>query len=255
MPKFFVTSDTHGFYDEMIKALNEAGFNKDNPEHVFVHLGDYTDRGAQPKEILDYVSSLKNKILIWGNHESLLEKCIQRGFPYDHDFSNGTAGTIIKIGLNKDIDEYYFPTPKEFKKACDVCYPVFEEFKKQLVPYFESQNYIFCHSFIPLIGDYRKSNVYKEDWRDSNFSEWESAMWGNPFDLAQDGLNQTGKIIVHGHYHNSLGWVYKTHGALSEFGEDAKFDICEHNNCIGLDSCCAFSKKINCLIIEEETLW
>jgi hypothetical protein len=26
MPKFFVVSDVHGFYEEMIEALNKAGF-------------------------------------------------------------------------------------------------------------------------------------------------------------------------------------------------------------------------------------
>ena len=28
MPKFFVFSDVHGFYDEFIKTLNEAGYDK-----------------------------------------------------------------------------------------------------------------------------------------------------------------------------------------------------------------------------------
>ena len=30
--KFFVLSDIHSFYDEMISALNEAGYDRDNKD-------------------------------------------------------------------------------------------------------------------------------------------------------------------------------------------------------------------------------
>lgn len=40
MKKFFVVSDVHGFYDEMIEALNKAGFDKNNKDHVFISCGD-----------------------------------------------------------------------------------------------------------------------------------------------------------------------------------------------------------------------
>lgn len=33
MPKFFVVSDTHGFCTLTKKALDEAGFERDNPDH------------------------------------------------------------------------------------------------------------------------------------------------------------------------------------------------------------------------------
>ena len=36
MPKFFVFSDVHGFYDEFVKALDEAGYDKNNPEHWLI---------------------------------------------------------------------------------------------------------------------------------------------------------------------------------------------------------------------------
>jgi hypothetical protein len=38
--KYFVIADPHGFYDEMIKALDEAGFDKDNEDHWLVSCGD-----------------------------------------------------------------------------------------------------------------------------------------------------------------------------------------------------------------------
>jgi hypothetical protein len=41
---------------------------------------------------------------------------------------------------------------------------------------------------------------------------WEEAMWGNPFFKAQDGLNGTGKTIVFGHWHCSLGHLISSDG-------------------------------------------
>lgn len=38
--KYFVVSDVHSYYKELMKALNENGFDKDNPSHVFVSCGD-----------------------------------------------------------------------------------------------------------------------------------------------------------------------------------------------------------------------
>ena len=41
MPKLFVISDIHSFYDEMIESLNNSGFDKDNSNHWLICLGDY----------------------------------------------------------------------------------------------------------------------------------------------------------------------------------------------------------------------
>lgn len=47
--KYFIVSDVHSFYDEMMTALNESGFDKTNPDHIFVSLGDLLDRGDQSR--------------------------------------------------------------------------------------------------------------------------------------------------------------------------------------------------------------
>ena len=81
MPKFFVVSDIHGFYDELIMALDKAGFDKDNEEHWLVSCGDEWDRGPNPIEVMKFFSNLKRKILIRGNHMDLFEELCQRGYP------------------------------------------------------------------------------------------------------------------------------------------------------------------------------
>ena len=44
--KCFIVTDVHSFYDEMMLALDKKGFDKDNPNHVFISLGDLLDRGT-----------------------------------------------------------------------------------------------------------------------------------------------------------------------------------------------------------------
>ena len=118
----------------------------------------------------------------------------------------------------------------------------YQKYMSLLVNYFETENYIFCHSWVP--GG--------KDWRYATQSKWNKAFWGNPFDIASVIGNKTGKTIVHGHWHNSTGWWQK--GIGSEFDEDACFDIIEHDGCIGLDACTAWTHKVNVLVLEDNFL-
>ena len=248
MPKFYVVSDIHGFANELKKALKESGFDMNNPEHIAVCLGDPLDRGSQPQEVIDYLMSLPRKILVKGNHELLFEECIQRGYPLAHDWHNGTAQTIIDLA----------PMAKTFDAACSIAYEKVKGLIDSEVNYYESAHYIFVHSFIPLINEddlpayYTKNRrfSFNPDWRNAHASEWEVAMWGNPFYLAMKGLNQTGKTLIFGHFHCS----YPRHifDGKSEFGSDADFSIYYGNGYIGIDACTAYSGKVNCLVIEDE---
>ena len=53
--KFFVSSDIHGFFDEWQLALNNAGFDINNPNHKIIICGDLFDRGRQSKEIVNFI--------------------------------------------------------------------------------------------------------------------------------------------------------------------------------------------------------
>ena len=70
-------SDIHGFYNEMQKALDEAGFDPKNENHWLITCGDNFDRGPYPVEVMRYLRTLPRKILVRGNHEELLK---QNGF-------------------------------------------------------------------------------------------------------------------------------------------------------------------------------
>lgn len=254
--KLFVTSDLHSFYIPFIEALKEAGFDENNPEHWLIACGDCFDRGPDSLKLLHYLMTLDRKILIKGNHDLLLKDCCLREFPYSHDFSNGTVKTIESIG---ELDNGF-----TFEECCQNTWNKTAAYRDLLINYFETENYIFVHSWIPTIASsagkpwYTQGRTYEylEDWRMAASADWEEAMWSNPFFKAKAGLNKTGKTIIFGHWHCSTGHSISSAGKLSEFGADACWDIYKNEDwkVIGLDRCTAHTGKVNILVIEDNFL-
>lgn len=251
--RLFCFSDCHGFATELIDALKNAGFESGNPNMLLVGLGDYTDRGTENAKVIEYLQSIPNKVLVKGNHESLVEHCIERGFPYSNDYLNGTYDTICELGG--------LSTTRNFKGCCIVAEQKLKPFWNEMIDYYETENYIFVHSFVPInCGDgipvyykHPKNRKFSkiENWREAHHSEWEDARWGNPFELAEKGLLPE-KTLVFGHWHCSTGWAKKE--GCSEFDDDAKFEPFHGDGYIAIDACVAHSGKVNVLMLEDNLL-
>ena len=96
--KYFVSADIHGFFNEWQAALQEKGFDINNPEHKIIICGDMFDRGKQPKQIIEFILANKDKvILIRGNHEDLMQEMIERNSTTYGDLINGTAYTVVDL--------------------------------------------------------------------------------------------------------------------------------------------------------------
>ena len=255
--KLFVVSDIHSFYEPFRKALDAAGFDKDNKEHYLIVCGDCFDRGPDSVRLLHFLMQLERKILIRGNHDQLLEDCCKREFPNSFDRSNGTVQTIQDFGGS--------PLPRDFAGCCRLTYNKLAAYRNLLVNYFETENYIFVHSWIPTLVTSEKASkpwyqngkhfTFKEDWRTATVDEWEEAMWGNPFYRAQDGLNKTGKTIVFGHWHCSFGYCLNENKdwQYSEFDETACWEPYQNNQqgIIGIDRCTAHTGEVNILVLKD----
>lgn len=248
MPKFFVTSDIHSYFNEFMTALNNAGFDENNENHYLVVCGDCFDRGPDSAKVLKYLKALPRKVLVKGNHEQLLLECCERGYPMQHDISNGTVQTIFQLGYGIEFDDMCRYTLLKVRPFID-----------GMVNYFETKNHIFVHSWVPVINKdglpahytRGRSFGFNPDWRNANQEEWDDAMWGNPFDMADRGL-MPDKMVVFGHWHCSTGWA--TSEGCSEFGADAKFDPYYGDGFISIDACTAHSSKCNVIVIEDEFL-
>lgn len=250
MSKLFIFSDCHGYADELKNALNNAGFDPNNENHWIIGLGDYLDRGRQPQEIINYLMSLPRKILCKGNHEELLLDMINRGHWLSHDYSNGTFNTVLDL----------VPNAKTFDVACAVAYDKIKDFIGCMVDYVETKSFIGVHAFIPLVNKdglpahYVRNRKFgiMENWREASATEWNDARWGNPFDLAEKGFNQTGKTIVFGHWATEHKWAEVER--RKDFDENAKHDIYYGEGYIGIDATTAYSGKVNVLVLEDEFL-
>jgi predicted phosphodiesterase len=250
MPKLFCLSDIHGFYDEMIEALDAAGFDKDNPDHYLISCGDCFDRGEKPEEVMDYLAALERAILVKGNHEDLFMDCVERGYPLDHDIHNGTDRTILRLGGDLRMD---------FQVASWIAYRKAKDFIYSMCNYFETQNYIFVHGYVPIAFDDSFPEWYQEDriqnsiknWRNGTDSQWESARWFNGIQLAHDGFTPD-KTVVFGHWHCSLAWALET--GTPEFGPGSKFAPFYGDRFIAIDGCTAYTKKVNVIVINDELI-
>ena len=247
--KYFIVADVHGFYNEMIEALNKKGFDKDNPEHIFVSLGDLLDRGEHPLECLEFVMSIpkERRILIMGNHELLMRDMINKGEVSIQDMHNGTFMSAVLLTGESDI-----PKIIDKMKSLNIWWEYFNE----CVFYKEIVDNLFVHGWIPCFtkGKYTVNPIaYNLNWRDASIKEWEDAVWINGMKAWDNGIREYGKTIWCGHWHTSWG-----HSHLHNYGvEFAKkntgilecFEPFKDEGIVAMDACTVHSHFVNCEVI------
>ena len=242
--RYFIVADIHGFYNEFMKALKDAGFKRNNPNHTLVVLGDLLDRGPMPSECLSFVLSLPRKILIRGNHEDLMDDMIARGGPLYHDYANGTAKTAqVLTGI------YHPDTAAVSMADCDL----YNRYKKELVDYYETQHAVFVHGWIP-VNEKFSGYTFEPDWRNGH---WRPARWYNGMKMWDAGIRVEDKTVFCGHFHTSWGHAY-IHKNGVEFprteGQTAHFEAFVDTGIVALDACTAYSKMVNCYVLDDEPL-
>ena len=254
MKQFFVMSDIHSFYEEMMIALQTAGYDKDNPSHYIIVCGDLFDRGPDPILVYNFFRDTPRCILIRGNHEDLLEDCCHRGNPLMHDIRNGTWETINIFGEYQNGK-----TRLNNRQLCDNTVDMLKPLFTKMTDYFETKQYVFVHGYIPVSDApsiYVKDEYpiyYHENWRELGDKAWSVARWENGMEIASRGFIEPNKLIVCGHWHTS--WAHSRFNADgAEWGSKANFAPYQGNGVIGIDACTAYSGKVNCIVLEDEFL-
>ena len=258
--KYFVVADVHGFYDEMVTALDKAGYEPNNPEHILVSCGDAFDRGPDPDKVLDFflhVAPPDRRILIRGNHEDLMEQAICRmSFTY-YDETNGTKNSAYKLtGKNPATD---FETDVLIDLKTNKLY---NDYIRECRDFYETEHAIFVHGWIPHFLEIRGGRYikyhhdYLAGWRNLDIDSWKKARWFNGMEAWADGVKERGKTIFCGHWHTSWGHCY-----LEYDGEEWPGDI-NHKvyanfapfiaeGIVALDGCVPLTHVVNCHVHEE----
>jgi len=240
--KYFAFGDTHGYYDELMTSLQEAGYQIFNPDHCLIGLGDYFDRGSQSKEILEFLNTVPRKVLLLGNHELYLMNMMQRGYIGQGDVHNGVLATIESF---TGLDEFHIFTAPDIALNA-LSQSDLKSFINDLSPYFKTKDYFFTHAWLP-------------NWipfEDASSTAWAAAVQTNTSEAIKSGdsnglkeLELTGRKLVAGHRYTM--WLRKE---IRDDGNPDPHAIWYHKNFIAIDGCTALSHKVNILVFEDEPL-
>ena len=235
--KYFVCSDIHGYYDELIKALDKAKFDRDNLDHQLIVVGDCFDRGNKSLEVYTYLKELTDSgrgIVIKGNHEMFLYEIVElneKRVKFNIE-RNGFLFTLNSF-CGEDVTGWDLVDIKsQFIKQN----PNIIDWLDSLPFYLETENYIFAHAGL---------NTEVEDWK---VCDWKRAVWTKTrefrkLDLIKHGISKT---VVHGHV--------STRNLRDDDGIDSNdFSVYESidKQKIGIDGSVMKTKRINILIIED----
>ena len=234
--KLFVVSDVHGHFTLLKEALDKAGFDSNNENHLLICCGDYFDRGTENLEVLKFFERLKNKVLIRGNHEDLLLKLFQTGKVLPHNYINGTMTTLEsflgKYSINPVDDTIDFSgKTRVVDRVCD--------FIDELVDYYETDNYVFVHGWLP-------NGVKKSDeLADATSGDWEKARWTKWTDMYDGEKPLTDKTVVCGHVPSFFAKFFDASRGSHNY------DIYYGKGMIAIDAGTFDTKQVNVLVIED----
>ena len=241
--KYFICSDIHAYYSIWQQKLIQAGFDINNSNHFIILLGDLLDGGPEPKECLKFVCDLidKNRIVtIKGNHELMMEQTIKRNGLSALDDYNGIYQTMVFLNDLEGIEPESIVISK-MKQNND-----WNKYFNNLIYYYETNNYILVHSWIPCFTDrfgYKaRTFTLNPDWKNATNREWKSALW---YDNWRATSAKPSKKIICGHcdtelWRNILNLPPENHNIL------------EYNNIIVIDANVRKNhRKINILTLDN----
>lgn len=257
--KFFVLADVHSFYGAMTRALEQRGFDKEDPHHIIILLGDMLDRGDAACETYAFFKALKDRLIyVRGNHEDMLFKCLsefeQGKIPNYAHFINGTVDTVMQFcGIKSfaEINWIYEADDvrriEKFGERVERCTRSLVEFiKENSVDFATLDDYVFTHGYIPCARD--AATDFHSLLPSRGKDDWAASRWINGTKAWHDGVKIEGKTIVCGHWHTSqANSLY--HGIGSEWGADADYSPFVDDGIIALDACTAYSGFCNCITL------
>lgn len=204
--KIYAVTDIHGCKRDFTSALMRAGFQPNSPNHLLVSCGDHFDRGFENLEIYAYLKSVKNKILIKGNHEEMLVKALERSYIDHTDVHNGTDVTVEELLGGGCMDPYgRITVPPSAKQEI-------YDFVNTMYDYLETDKHVFVHGWTAEAVNHSENwrHAPMEDWQESRWIEWQRIYPNHP--------RVEGKTVVCGHRSASLAANFDMKRSGADFG-------------------------------------
>ena len=169
--KTIAIGDIHGCYDNLIALfdlMKDKGYYSGKERVIF--LGDYIDRGKNPRKVVEFVRQLQEKnpnvIALKGNHEDMMIK------HYDGNRQSG----LLYNGYDATIRSYKGHS-KQFRND--------REWIRNLPIYYEDDYYIYVHAGV---------NPYIETMKEQ---DEETMLWAR-YEFIND-YQKYYKTVIFGH--------------------------------------------------------
>lgn len=252
MSQYFITSDVHGFFNELMVALNSKEFDVNNSDHKLIVLGDLFDRGPDNRKVYEFVKSLGDRfIYVRGNHEDLLGECVREIVSgrevSEHHWHNRTVDTIAEFTqMNTNVFRGFVRWENVNQTTWEVMKPILDWIDEKSVDCYELDDNVFVHGWIP--------STFRKNWTKEN---WHRARWYNGMEMWKNGYCLEDKIIWCGHWCCSYGWSkirqkYKEFPQKNRKDWEKSFQPFVDDGIIALDSGVTYSKFLNCVVYDEE---
>ena len=238
MKKMFVVSDVHGHYTLLKEALDRAGFDQENADHLLICCGDYFDRGNENVAVLKFLERVKHKVLLRGNHEDLLLKLLQTGKLLPHHYINGSMRTLENFfgkysidPVNETID--FSGKTRTVDRIC--------KFIEETIDYYENENYVFVHGWLPedALTPETRQKASPEAWAEARWVRWNEQYVGH--------RPLAGKTLICGHVPTFFA------NALDPSRGENNYEIFYGNGIIAIDTGTADTKQVNVLVLEQKS--
>lgn len=200
--KYYAIGDIHGRLDLLEKSVQKISEHAGENDFRIITLGDYIDRGANSKGVIEYLMGQQDYhpigpygsqhgsklICLRGNHEDIAVQTISCQLKPSWWMGNGGDATMKSYGMRflggryyEGADVYYSLVPDEHVK-----------WMATLPMYYETEKQVFVHAGIPTDAplaeqqfDTRADGAVKFNWM--LYSPSDHGGW-------------CGKHVVHGHH-------------------------------------------------------
>ena len=245
----YAVSDIHGYCTELEDALFEAGFAVNDDRHLLIVCGDCFDRGSESRELFDFLNSVQNKVIVRGNHEDMLEVILEKRLMGKGGFVNGIDSTLRSFFGDRVIglpDFFYRFAYKLHLEEKEEIVSELQKFIGNSYDYFETENYIFTHGWLPISQAKDGTCSVNHDFRHDRPDVWNRARITEWYRAYGEGAILKGKTVVCGHRSARFG-------CLVDYSRDpSDCSIFSSDGIKVLDASTMQSGRVNVLVIENE---